>query len=106
MLVVENLQDLPWSLAKSLHHLCDAENPTYAKAMFVLELKVNGDTQKLNESQKLVAAEEAMDLAWWDAPREFRQPLITRLTSYVDTVAVPWSSDMECIDESFIRILP
>lgn len=104
VLVLENLQDLPWSLAKSLHHLCDSENPKIAKAMYMLELRVNRDLQQLSESDKLVAAEQAMNIAWQDAPNEFRAPLIARLTSFVDTVQ--WESDEACLGGSFIRISP
>jgi len=104
VLVLENLQDLPWSLAKSLHYLCDAENPKFAKAMYMLELRVNGDLQQLSDGEKLVAAEQAMNMAWQDAPNEFRTPLIARLTSYVDTVQ--WKLDQPCPGNSFIRISP
>lgn len=104
VLVLENLQDLPWSLAKALHHLCDSENPKIAKAMYLLELRVNSDLRQLSDSDKLVAAEAAMNVAWRDAPNELRAPLITRLTSFVD--AVQWESDEACPNESFIRISP
>lgn len=104
VLVLENLQDLPWSLAKMLHHLCDSENPRFAKAMYMLELRVNGDLQHLSDREKLVAAEQAMNMAWQDAPNEFRAPLIARLTSFVD--AVQWESDKPCHGDSFIRISP
>ncbi|KAL4098408.1 hypothetical protein QTP88_023028 [Uroleucon formosanum] len=104
VLVLENLQDLPWSLAKLLHHLCDSENPKYARAMYMLELRVNSDLQQLSDSDKLVAAERAMNIAWQDAPNEYREPLIARLTSFVD--AVQWESDEPCPGESFIRISP
>jgi len=110
VLVLENLQDLPWSLAKSLHHLCDVENPQIAKAMYILELRVNGDgqLQQLTDGDKLVAAERAMTKAWQDAPNAFRQALIARLTSYVDAVLL--KSDNECLsessDQSFIWVLP
>lgn len=104
VLVLENLQDLPWSLAKALHHLCDSENPKYAKAMYMLELRVNGDLQQLSDGDKIVAAEQAMNMAWQDAPNEYREPLIARLTSFVD--AVQWESDKACHEGSFIRISP
>jgi len=104
VLVLENLQDLPWSLAKSLHHLCDSENPKFAKAMYMLELRVNGDLQQLSDGDKIVAAEQAMNMAWQDAPNEFRAPLIARLTSFVD--AVQWELDKPCSRGSFIRISP
>lgn len=109
VLVLENLQDLPWSVAKSFHHLCDSENPRIAKAMFILELRVNGDgLQQLTDGEKIVMAEQAMTTAWVNAPNSFRQALITRLTSYVDAVLL--KSDEECSKElkvqSFIRISP
>lgn len=104
VLVLENLQDLPWSLAKALHHLCDSENPKYAKAMYMLELRVNGDLQQLSDGDKILAAERAMNMAWQDAPNEYREPLIARLTSFVD--AVQWESEEACHGESFIRISP
>lgn len=109
--MLENLQDLPWSLAKSFHPLCDAENPQIAKAMYILELRVNGDgllLEQLTDGDKLIAAERAMTAAWQDAPNSFRQALITRLTSYVDAVLL--KSDNECssrgLDESFIWVSP
>jgi len=104
VLVLENLQDLPWSLAKMLHHLCDTENPTFAKAMYMLELRVKDDLQQLSEREKILVAERAMNMIWQDAPDEFRVPLIARLTSYVD--AVLWESDQPCHRESFISISP
>lgn len=109
MLVLENLQDLPWSVAKSFHHLCDSENPQIAKAMYILELRVNSDgLQQLTDGDKIVMAERAMTKAWLDAPNSFRQALITRLTSYVDAVLL--RSDEECSNDSkmqsFIRISP
>lgn len=104
VLVLENLQDLPWSLAKTLHHLCDTENPTFAKAMYLLELRVKDDLQQLSEREKILVAKRAMNMVWQDAPDEFRVPLIARLTSYVD--AVLWESDQPCHRESFISISP
>uniref|UniRef100_A0A2S2PA79 Transmembrane protein n=1 Tax=Schizaphis graminum TaxID=13262 RepID=A0A2S2PA79_SCHGA len=104
VLVLENLQDLPWSLAKTLHHLCDTENPKFAKAMYMLELRVIDDLKQLSDGQKIVVAERAMNRVWQNAPNEYRAALISRLTSYVDTVL--WESDQPCSRESFIRISP
>lgn len=110
VLVLENLQDLPWSLAKSFHYLCDSENPQISKAMYILVLRVdsNGHLQQFTDSDKLVVAERTMTAVWQDAPYSFRQALITRLTSYVDAVLL--KSDDECLskrsDESFIRVSP
>lgn len=113
VLVLENLQDLPWSLAKSFHHLCDSENPQIAKAMYILQLKVNGDNlQNLTDGGKLLTAEKIMMTAWLEAPEAYRAALITRLTSFVDAVLI--KSDEECVsnvpklqsDGLFIRILP
>jgi len=104
VLVFENLQDLPWSLAKTLHHLCDTENPKFAKAMYILELKVMDNLKQLSDGEKIVMAERAMNKVWQNAPNEYREALISRLTSYVDTVL--WESDQPCNRESFIRISP
>lgn len=114
MLVLENLQDLPWSLAKSLHYLCDSENPQIAKAMYILELKVTEDgLNQLNDGDKIMVAERTMNTAWINAPNSFRAALITRLTSYVDAVLL--RSDKECSNDllqpiqsvgSFIKISP
>lgn len=113
VLVLENLQDLPWSVAKSFHYLCDSENPLIAKAMIILELRVNNNNNnngllQLTESDKIVIAEQVMTTVWEDAINSFRQALITRLTSYVDVVLL--KSDEECLKDSnvqsFIRISP
>jgi hypothetical protein len=104
VLVLENLQDLPWSLARTLHHLCDTENPKFAKAMYMLELKVMDNLKQLSDGEKIVVAERAMNTVWQNAPNEYREALISRLTSYVDTVL--WESDQLCNRESFIRISP
>ncbi|XP_025193408.1 uncharacterized protein LOC112593256 [Melanaphis sacchari] len=104
VLVVENLQDLPWPLAQTLHPLCDTINPKIAKAMYLLELRVKDDLKQLSEGDKIKVAERAMNMVWEDAPNEFRAPLIARLTSYVD--AVLWESDQPCHRESFIKISP
>lgn len=96
VLILENLQDLPWSLANHFHHLCDTENPHIAKAMYIFELRVDvdDDLQQLTEGQKLEVAEQTMTAAWKDAPHSFRSALIARLTSFVDAVKV--SSDNDC----------
>lgn len=114
VMVLENLQDLPWSLATLFHHLCDSENPYISNAMYILELKINGnDLQQLTEGEKLRTAEQAMNAAWLEGPNSFRAALITRLTSFVD--AVLWKSDKECSnkwqtkqqsEDLFIRISP
>lgn len=114
VLVLENLQDLPWSLTKSLHYLCDSENPQIARAMYILELKVDGGggLPGLTDGDKLATAERAMKTAWLRAPDEYRTALITRLTSYVDAVLL--DSDDECTgnvpepqsEGSFVRISP
>lgn len=72
--------------------------------MYILELRVNGDLQQLSDRDKLAAAEQAMNMAWQDAPNDFRAPLIARLTSFVD--AVEWESDKPCHGDFFIRISP
>ncbi|VVC37093.1 Hypothetical protein CINCED_3A018416 [Cinara cedri] len=117
VLVLENLQDLPWSLANDLHFLCDSENPLIAKAMYILELRVNGGDglQRLTDREKLETAERAMTTAWADAPNSFRAALISRLTSYVDVVLLQ-QSDKGCTefagylhlgtDTRFIKISP
>lgn len=113
VLVLENLQDLPWSLTKSLHYLCDSENPQIARAMYILELKVDGGgLPELTDGGKLVTAERAMTTAWLEAPDAYRAALIARLTSYVDAVLL--DSDDECSgnvpepqsEGSFVRISP
>ncbi|XP_026809238.1 uncharacterized protein LOC113551280 [Rhopalosiphum maidis] len=104
VLVLENLQDLPWSLARTLHHLCDTENPKFAKAMYMLELRVMDNLKQLSDGEKIVVAERAMNTVWQNAPNEYRSALISRLTSYVDIVL--WESDQPCNRESFIRISP
>lgn len=110
VLILENLQDLPWLLAKSFHKLCDAENPQIAKAMYILELRVNNDNlQNLNDHEKLMVAEQTLKSAWVNATNSYRVALVTRLTSYVDAVLL--KSDQECptplsLEESFIRISP
>lgn len=114
MLVLENLQDLPWSLANSLHYLCDSENPQISKAMYILELKVTEDgLNKLTDGDKILLAERTMNTAWINVTNSFRTALITRLTSNVDAVLL--GSDKECSNDllqpiqfevSFIRILP
>lgn len=100
-------------MAKSFHHLCDSENPQIAKAMYILQLKVNGDDlQSLTDGGKLVTAEQTMMTAWLEAPTSFRAALITRLTSFVDAVLL--KSEEECSsyvpelqsEKSFIRISP
>lgn len=113
VLILENLQDLPWSLASRFHHLCDTENPHIAKAMYIFELRVDDDNdlQQLTDGQKLVVAEQAMIAAWEGAPHSFRSALIARLTSFVDAVLM--LSDNECTNilasesqASFIMISP
>lgn len=114
VLVVENLQDLPWMLATSFHHLCDAINPQISKAMYLLELRVDVDRlEELSDGDKMVVAEQAMNMAWMDAPNSFRAALIARLTSYVDAVLL--KSDEECPnsavqplqpDRTFIKVSP
>lgn len=102
VLVLENLQDLPWPLAEPFHFLCDTINPQIEKAMYILELKVNGSLQLTTgdaaEHDKLVAAERAMEMAWLDAPDELRTPLVARLTSYVDAVLL--KPEEGCSNES------
>lgn len=110
VLVLENLQDIPWLLAKSFHKLCDAEYPQIAKAMYILELKVNNDNlQYMNDAEKIMVAEQTLNSAWVDATVPFRAALVTRMTSYVDAVLL--KSDQECptlplLEKSFIRISP
>lgn len=111
--MLENLQDLPWSLAKPFHFFCDTFNPQIKKALYILELRVDSLlqlTENAAEHDKLVVAERAMEIAWLDAPSEFRNPLITRLTSYVDAVLL--KTEEECSDkiqiwsEIFLPFLP
>lgn len=100
-------------MAKSFHHLCDSENPQIAKAMYILQLKVNDDDlQNLTDGGKLVTAERTMMTTWLEAPTSYRAALITRLTSFVDAVLL--KSEEDCSsnvpelqsEESFIRISP
>lgn len=100
MLVLENLQDLPWSMANFLHYLCDLENPQIKKAMYILQLKVNEDNlNQLSDGEKLIVAEDAMNTAWMNGTNSFRAALISRLTSYVDAVLL--KSDEECSNDKF-----
>lgn len=105
--MLENLQDLPWSLASKFHHLCDTENPHIANAMYIIELRVDEDNlQQLTESQKLIVAERTMTAAWEDAPYSFRAALISRLTSFVDITMITLNNECPKTQMSFINISP
>ncbi|XP_050543301.1 uncharacterized protein LOC126906651 [Daktulosphaira vitifoliae] len=87
VLVVENVQDIPWKAIKAFHFLCDTFNPTVKNAVIVLLLKVDQLNSALDEQNEIVTAERVMNTIWKDMPNDDRIPLITRLTVNVGTVS-------------------